>query len=1690
MTRAVALFLVLCSTSLFFGCGGSDNKPAPSKPAVCDPKCGPTETCYQGACLLKRTVPDTPVCYTPCTGGPGCSQDGLYSGCIGDNECKNGTCMPKQVSGRLHPLADTGAGGEGNEPEPGTCAKEADCPDFQACIEGTCYSDCEADADCKDTTKFVCSRKVCRERCTAGGSECREGHSCKLDTATTGVCMPLPSAGKGVAAPTGSFSIDDTDLRFTTTHVSDQFVIENDSSEAERFTISKIQHTEYSATGSKLVTDDPLSWLDIEVDTGTLEAGGVTVVVDAGAKATVKLAGAADGDGLERWDGRLRVAGDVLGEREVLLHFSGTREGHWNGTLYYMASNFGEVGLDQWLSHGKSSAGSEALGNAFIRRWVAFREGRLSRREFEAMLQATETGSWAYDSVKAKCPEPVHPDPNTGCYLSDVPGGVSIFSESLPDAPIPSGITKFPMAVNVRADAHGDGFSWSGKVVSDTSLLYPGDPTFTLGFGADPNDCDGKPGGCVVPLTQMSFDVALGGRFFTDAKDRSCSGVPGFSLVQTPWLIDGFSRNTSKVDGVPYRFSCRDGAIPLGDDPSTTPVNLNLAGSNPIPDGVARLRHVELIDGGMIDGDSMFIIFRETMPSFFGMAGQDVKGYGFMWLKREAQNLVEADYEGSTAPTGNTEPMLGGTTCASWIFDKLKATGGPSKLDSTTVNEVGTALVTGASQNLGAPLDDSAVHSLCVSSSSFDDSACPDGSRVIYFTGDGQVLDADSVKTDDCNSDHTCNDTFNDWIKHSKIRADLVYQCPAGLVTCPGQQIFYLPGKDAPAFPSLDAAIQDAFRYKTQFQNRQGTSSVGFAPGICTDDPKEVPYCYDPAEIEEIADRVDCAVHIYTSDYDDLDDATRELLADFLVRNFSYSDQGGKTLDGFERLYAELLVMLGDESYSSAFTARFDLAGQALKTFSGALFEPNGINLTGAAGYEMWHLYQAAQYYQMALDRFYAHTLDIQNSLTLLPPGQSFITQATASSYFDRLLQASSQRSRAFGEIAKRYQSFRQPDLARLVVSRTYGQTYLESVVLSTMLRDLSATAAAADKAQIDAELTQAQLNNQVGLLDLATVNDSITDDATVFGYSPEYIPFAALDKDDKNAFEKFFAQAQDSAKVAADKETAALNDTRSYNVSQAQFQETLTGIQVDYESQLSDICGTFVASGKVYPAITRYADLTDNTRALGDPCGFVGNGRLYDAILGLDKFNIASAALQQKLDDLKQSITEANDRASKECSDAYDVANWKINNQAQQNAISDAIDIATSVVEDAATAAANCKEVNEALKCAVGTSTDCPSGVVTAAANAAIDAAIETLQKSVTPFIKSRISDLRNLTEDQLYHDAEDSCDAAKLDLHHTVFGIAQQISDIEISADQAQIDINLALSQVTGLQHQAKALIANEEQANSLAINTAAAFTDPNVRIYKNDSIIAAERTFDSAVRDAYLATKAYEYYTSQSYDALAKLFLIRMVNYGDFPLDQYLRDLDDAYQSFQMEFGNPQERVLVVSLRDDILSIPRLGGDNRALTQEARQALFRKEIAKSRYRDANGALVFPFGTSVDKLSPRTFDHKVDYAEAEIVPKVGDDLARVYIVQKGTGVVRDATSTLLYYSLPERTAVVDTFFAGTRTLGDDVYQNDRLHDRPVANTDWELQVSLTDEDVNSDLDPSAIDDIRLYFYYTDFTP
>ncbi len=122
---------------------------------------------------------------------------------------------------------------------------------------------------------------------------------------------------------------------------------------------------------------------------------------------------------------------------------------------------------------------------------------------------------------------------------------------------------------------------------------------------------------------------------------------------------------------------------------------------------------------------------------------------------------------------------------------------------------------------------------------------------------------------------------------------------------------------------------------------------------------------------------------------------------------------------------------------------------------------------------------------------------------------------------------------------------------------------------------------------------------------------------------------------------------------------------------------------------------------------------------------------------------------------------------------------------------------------------------------------------------------------------------------------------------------------------------------------------------------------------------------------------------------------------------------------------------------------------------------------------------------------MSPLTANHKVLFVEAEVVGgDVGDAVGRVYLTQKGTGTVRPlAGRSNSFFAFPERTAVVNTFFNGEKPLASEVYRTERLRDRPLVNTGWQLVINKKDEAVNGDIRLDSLSDVKLYLYYTDFT-
>lgn len=1698
-----------CSTGLV--CAGNACVKAACGPGQSGCPCKGDGTCTEGVCSRGFCVasdsvraPASAACFTPCTASAtlasgsygACSAEGLMAGCVDGKTCVGGSCV---APGSSAP----------------TCTKDLECPDFQACIEGRCYSNCNADSDCSSGRK--CHRHVCRTACTARVDSCPTGTACVTTDGENGHCVPVrPSEGTTAPAVSGSFSLSPESVAFSNTKIRETITIRNDAPIGLEFTVRKLDHTEFKATGPVHVEATPLSWLALGAGAAPARVQELKVFVDGnGGTAKLELASAANPD-LARWEGRIEIANPTVGRRTVFLGYTSKPEGRWTGKMHYFAS-FGDANLDAWTRSRDDAGALQQVGNAFVQRWGALRQGRISYDEFQAVVTATVTGSWSWASVRDACKGTA-----AACYLYDRTPGFAAYSDSLDTYPIPTASSELPVAVNLHASA-GDPLALTGKIVTSESLHYAGDPAITLSFAADPSACSSTvSSACLAPLRALSSVIRIGGRYVTTSTDNECSRTPGgsFRKERIPWLVPGFAEGT-ELEGTTnlrYRHECRDKLLPFGGAIGSEAQNASLAQSNPIPDGRPRVRTLELVDGALVNQDTLFIIFRERFEaSFLGADDPGFKAYGFMSLKRSPVELDAAAYQGSATldPRAAATGVLD-TACRPELVAKVLGAG------AALTDGNASALAIGILDGFGPgprpdPIPASGgaelVHYLCHQTGLFDGGpddradrgekrACPAGSHVTFFTTTA-AMDRNKIADEPCQKDGSCQVTLDRWIANNlfELRLNPVWRCTRdNQVNCSENRqdlrdgkSFYPRGAATAVFLPLANAIDEAFRYKTAFRSRTG-SSVGFTPEICVPNSNAIPYCYDPPAIEEARARVDCALDLFSRRTAAPDQATRDRLKKFLVTSFGYTTETSAagntiTLDGFEKLNAELLIMLGDDAYTRAFASRFDLAGSRMRSFEGSKLEPGGIDLAGGAGAEMYSLYQAAQYYGLVLDRFYAMSPFVWRSLGA---GQdNFVTQATVEAYFDRLIRASTQKARAWSEVAKRYQAFNRPDLARRVAERAYAAAYLESVVISRLMLGVVTVSKASDRDQIVRKVELAALGYRAALLDMRDVYGQIKDDPTFFGYAPDFVPIPAIEPGDVNAFTKLLASAKASAAAAARKEELALAQTRAFDTDAAQFQAELVKLRNNYENQLADVCGTFLGSdGVVHPAIRAYGELGEVGKALGDPCGFVGNGRIHAAVGGLETLQLELKKVAQRYDKVFEEVDLEVERVNKQCAASLALADYKWKQAGRVNDLSSSIAASKVALSAIGRQVQKVQSVVQFLNCSVGSANSCGGAVAGAAIVGVASEIADIASTGLEIGIAASEGEIAELQRTTARWETLHQCDVLKIDSDATVKRLLLELKELDLDALKTEYQLALAAAEIDQLRNQATRLQAEQEEMEQQTINVEAARNDPNVRIYKNDAVILADETFQLAVRNAYEATKVFEFYTSQSYARLGELFLIRMVSHGDYNLESYLAELETAYRDFQQAYGNPDTRVEIVSLRDDVLAIPRLGPSGCPLTQEERIARFRERLTSGAYVDERGYVSVPFATSLARLSPLTRNHKILALEAEIIgAAVGDTLGRVYVRQRGTGMVLSVTGDKSYYRLPERTAVLNPLFNGVRVFGNEVYRSDRLRDRPFVNTHWELVLNQKDELANQDIDLRSLTDVRLYVYYTDFT-
>ncbi|MEO1273308.1 MAG: hypothetical protein AAFX99_34930, partial [Myxococcota bacterium] len=376
---------------------------------VCDDN---GSSCVEGNCVADPT-PDTPVCYTPCTGAGferdngqfvACPADGLLEGCFGDTTCIEGQCLAEGVSPQL-------------------CDDSTDCPDFQDCLAGQCSSNCAVDSDCVDGN--VCERRVCRRPCTVSGEEsCGSGSFCDLADSESGVCRENVPVTEGALPiePVDTFTLSTDSINLSSALGSDLVVVTNNSLSEVEFTVTRRSHqlqeenggdTELLLTEGCQAPNCPLWWLEVSVGDGPAQQESVQTFTLEGGEETAIIIDNGQGIDRPRWQGILEVSTANGGTKSVAVSHSRNPAGQWSGEVYYFGS-FKDVGLDAWMANRDNVGQVEEVENAFVRLWANFRQNRLDADQFQAGLVSTRTESWRNPRIyEMGC------EPNSICFPYD-----------------------------------------------------------------------------------------------------------------------------------------------------------------------------------------------------------------------------------------------------------------------------------------------------------------------------------------------------------------------------------------------------------------------------------------------------------------------------------------------------------------------------------------------------------------------------------------------------------------------------------------------------------------------------------------------------------------------------------------------------------------------------------------------------------------------------------------------------------------------------------------------------------------------------------------------------------------------------------------------------------------------------------------------------------------------------------------------------------------------------------------------------------------------------------------------------------------------------------------------------------------------------------------------------------------------
>ncbi|MCB9641736.1 MAG: hypothetical protein H6728_01540 [Myxococcales bacterium] len=324
-----------------------------------DGDCSSALLCVNKRCQPESAlaqIPKEPKCYTPCTGNIRdrdgtiriCHPNlGLMEGCQVGQTCQNGSCVGGEKKGEdlkasAYPY----------------CMSDENCPSWQRCIQGRCYSNCKVNSECPNG--MGCYAYVCRQKCDLRKTECSPDETCQNvgSTQEEGFCLPSPAPQTSSDTLTNTvkevFLVSSKELSFTNREKRPEIALTNQSEYPLQVKITR----ESDTTGES----KPLSWLTVDVcqtytDTARSQCQTYTnkptaqepfsVEVPAKGRVILKILGAEQVPQQKLiYSGVLRIQSGETKQR-LDVRYRRSTNGRWQGKIHSFG-NFDDTQISQF----------------------------------------------------------------------------------------------------------------------------------------------------------------------------------------------------------------------------------------------------------------------------------------------------------------------------------------------------------------------------------------------------------------------------------------------------------------------------------------------------------------------------------------------------------------------------------------------------------------------------------------------------------------------------------------------------------------------------------------------------------------------------------------------------------------------------------------------------------------------------------------------------------------------------------------------------------------------------------------------------------------------------------------------------------------------------------------------------------------------------------------------------------------------------------------------------------------------------------------------------------------------------------------------------------------------------------------------------------------------------------------------